>query len=370
MILSNAKLVGRDGVSSGWVDVQGVRIAATGTGVAAGRGVDLAGRYVVPGFVDMHVHGGGGAAFADDPRTALDFHRRHGTTSSVASLVTASLAEMAAQVKALAPLVDEGVLAGIHLEGPFLATSRCGAHDPALLREPSADAVATLLDAGPGAVRMVTIAPELPGAPDAIRQIVDAGAIAAIGHTDATFAEARAGLAAGATVGTHLFNAMRPLHHREPGVVAALLDSDASLELVVDNVHLHPGLVHWVANRAARGRVALITDAMSAAGVGDGEYLLGGLAVRVRDGVARLAVGDSIAGSTLTLDAALRNAVAAGVSLPDAVAALTAVPARVLGIDAGSLEAGRPADLVVLSADLEVEAVMTHGDWIVQLSAA
>jgi N-acetylglucosamine-6-phosphate deacetylase len=152
-------------------------------------------------------------------------------------------------------------------------------------------------------------------------------------------------------------------------VITALLDSDAVLELVVDNVHVHPALVNWVMRRAAPGRVALITDAMVAAGMGDGDYVLGSLAVQVRDGVARLAGGDSIAGSTLTLDVALRNAVEAGVGLADAVTALTAVPARMLGVDAGVLDAGRPADLIVLSDFLAVEAVMAHGEWIVQLSA-
>jgi N-acetylglucosamine-6-phosphate deacetylase len=225
--------------------------------------------------------------------------------------------------------------------------------------------VATLLDAGRGTVRMITIAPELPGALDAIARIVDSGAVAAIGHTDATYDEARAGLAAGATVGTHLFNAMRPLHHREPGVIGALLESDATCELVVDNVHVHPALVAWVM-RVAAGRIALITDAIAAAGVGDGEYLLGGLEVRVDEGVARLTHGGSIAGSTLTQDVALRNAVAAGVPLPDAVAALTAVPARALGLPVGTLEPGSRADLVVLSEGLQVDAVMAGGAWITE----
>ncbi len=369
VIISNVRLIRPDGVHPGWLEVSGSRIAATGIGAAPEAGLDLGGRYVAPGFVDMHVHGGGGASFSDDPRAAFEFHRTHGTTTSVASLVTEPLPVLAEQIASLAALVDEGVLAGIHLEGPFLAAARCGAHDPALLRAPDASSVAALLAAGRGAVRMVTVAPELPGAPDAIRQIVDAGAIAAIGHTDATYDEARAGLAAGATVGTHLFNAMRPLNHREPGVITALLDSDAVLELVVDNVHVHPALVNWVMSKAAPGRVALITDAMVAAGMGDGDYVLGSLAVRVRDGVARLAEGDTIAGSTLTLDLALRNSVAAGVGLADAVTALTEVPARMLGVDAGSLDAGRPADLVVLSDFLAVEAVMARGEWVVQLSS-
>ena len=362
VILSNARLITPDGIRSGWLDIRDERIA--GRGDEQAPGLDLDGRYVAPGFVDMHVHGGGGASFADDPLGALNFHRAHGTTTTLASLVTAPLEALIEQVASLRPLVESGELAGIHLEGPFLAQARCGAHDPALLRPPEPDAVAALLAAGRGAVRMVTVAPELPGAAEAIRRIVDAGAVAAIGHTDADFEAACAGLAAGASVGTHLFNAMRPLHHREPGVITALLDSDAVLEVIADNVHVHPALYSWIARRAAPQRVALITDAMPAVGLGDGEYLLGARAVQVRDGVARLAGGGSIAGSTLTQDAALRNAVAAGVPLADAVSALTAVPARALGLDAGSLDAGRVADLVVLSEDLKVEAVMARGEWV------
>lgn len=375
MILTNAQLIGLGGIEPGWLEIADGRVVAAGVGArdgADGMGapgvsvdrVDLGGRYVAPGFVDVHGHGGGGAAFSDDPQRAADFHRRHGTTTCLASLVTAPIPELAKQIATLLPLVDSGVIAGIHLEGPFLAASRCGAHDPALLRAPDAADVATLLDAGRGAVRMVTIAPELPGAPDAIRQIVAGGAVAAIGHTDATYAEARAGLAAGATVGTHLFNAMRPLHHREPGVILALLDSDLTLELVVDNTHLHPALVGWTCRQAAPGRIALITDAIAAAGVGDGEYALGELDVTVRDGVARLTHGGSIAGSTLTQDVALRNTVAAGVPLVDAVAALTSVPARALGLAAGTLDVGARADLVVLSSDLDVDAVMASGAWL------
>lgn len=372
--LINARLISGSQVRAGWLSVADGRVVASGVdapdiadaadGAADDDRVDLGGRYVTAGFVDMHVHGGGGASFADDPQAVVDFHRRRGTTTCLASLVTAPIPELAAQVAALAGLVESQVVAGVHLEGPFLATARCGAHDPALLRAPDAASVATLLDAGAGAVAMVTLAPELPGALEAIARIVDAGAVAAIGHTDASYEQARAGLAAGATVGTHLFNAMRPLHHREPGVITALLDSDASVELVFDTVHVHPALAAWTMRVAADGRVALITDAIAAAGVGDGAYLLGALHVTVRDGVARLTDGGSIAGSTLTQDVALRHAVAAGVPLPDAVAALTTTPARALGLPVGTLEPGARADLVVLSDDLRVDAVMIAGAWI------
>ena len=362
-MLTNARLIGDGEVRVGWLEIEDGQVVASGDGMQ--DGLDLGGRYVAPGFVDMHVHGGGGAAFTDNPNTVVEFHRRHGTTTCLASLVTASISELVGQVVALAPLVESGLVAGVHLEGPFLAAARRGAHDPDLLRAPDTASVAALLDAGRGTVRMVTIAPELPGALDAIALIVDRGAVAAIGHTDATYDEACAGLAAGATVGTHLFNAMRPLHHREPGVILSLLESDVTCELVVDNVHIHPALAAWVM-RVAAGRIALITDAIAAAGVGDGAYLLGGLEVTVNVGVARLTYGGSIAGSTLTQDVALRNAVSAGVPLPDAVAALTVVPARALGLPAGTLEPGRRADLVVLSEGLQVDGVMAGGSWIAQ----
>jgi N-acetylglucosamine-6-phosphate deacetylase len=368
VILTNARLIGVDGIRRGWLEIEEGRVGAFGEEPRFGE--DLGGRFVAPGFVDLHVHGGGGASFVDDPPTAIESHRRHGTTTSMASLVTAAIPDMTKQIAELVPFVESGQIAGIHLEGPFLSAARCGAHDPALLRPPEPLDVATLLDAGQGAVRMVTIAPELPGALDAIRRIVDAGAVAALGHTDATYDAARAGLDAGASVGTHLFNAMRPLHHREPGVIIALLDSEATLELVVDNVHVHPALVSWVSRAAAPGRIAMITDAIAAAGAGDGDYFLGGLEVTVRDGVARLTHGGSIAGSTLTQDVALRNAVAAGVPLVDAVAALTSIPARALGLSTGTLDVGRRADLVVLTDDLHVDAVMLGGSWIAQRLAS
>ncbi len=182
---------------------------------------------VVPGFVDTHVHGGGGGsspAVPDQTATAVAFHRRHGTTTLLASLVSETPGDLLRQVRELTEQVQTGLVGGIHLEGPWLATHRCGAHDPALLRDPAADELDRVLDAGEGAIRMVTLAPERAGGLEAIRRIVDAGAVAAVGHTEATYQQTCAAIEAGATVGTHLFNAMRPIHHREPGPVIALLE--------------------------------------------------------------------------------------------------------------------------------------------------
>lgn len=372
-LLAGARVVHRAGVvEDGWLELDEGRITATGAGVptrAPDR--DLAGAWVLPGFVDVHVHGGGGASFGsgdiEEARRAIGFHRRHGTTTSLASLMTAGLEDLERSLGSLAGLVEAGELAGLHLEGPFLNAARCGAHDPGLLRAPASDDLARLLAAGRGSVRMVTLAPELVGGIDAVRAVAGHAAIAAIGHTDAGYEQTRAAVDAGATVATHLFNAMRPLHHRDPGPVPALLEDErVTLELICDGVHLHPGLVHSVLALAGPDRVALVTDAISAAGAGDGDHALGGRNVRVEGGVARLAGTDTLAGSTLTMDAALRVAVGAGVTVADASRALSATPARLLGLHEriGALEPGMDADLVVLDTDLHVEAVMRQGDWV------
>jgi N-acetylglucosamine-6-phosphate deacetylase len=354
----------------GWVQVHEGRITAVGAGPPPTPDPwDARGAWVLPGFVDLHVHGGGGASHqdgdADEVARVVRLHRAHGTTTMLASLVTAPLAHLERSVAALAELTVDGLIAGVHLEGPFLAQARCGAHDPTLLRPPVPEDLGRLLAAGRGAVRMVTIAPELDGAVAAVRRLAGDGVIAAIGHTDATHAETTAAIEAGARVATHLFNGMRGLHHREPGPVLALMDDErVTVELINDGVHLHPALVASVVRTMGRGRVAFITDAMSAAGVGDGDYTLGGLPVRVRDGVARLADGgEAVAGSTLTLDVALRNAVAAGLPVPDVADALATTPAAVLGLDTGALLPGHAADLVVLDEHLTVRSVMHRGTW-------
>jgi N-acetylglucosamine-6-phosphate deacetylase len=215
---------------------------------------------------------------------------------------------------------------------------------------------------------MVTLAAELPYADDAVRRIVGAGARAAVGHTDATYAQSREAIEAGATVATHLFNAMRPLHHREPGPVPALLEDErVTVELICDGVHLHPAVVRLAIEAAGPDRVTLVTDAMAATGAGDGDYVLGELAVRVEDGVARLVEGGAIAGSTLTMDRAFQFVVReAGVAIEDAVRMASANPAALLGVGdrVGSLAVGHDADLVVLDEEFALQAVMAKGSWL------
>ncbi|WP_395369929.1 N-acetylglucosamine-6-phosphate deacetylase [Streptomyces tubercidicus] len=343
----------------------------------SGSVVDLSGHLIVPGFVDMHVHGGGGGSFSSaDPEecmTVVDTHRRHGTTSMVASTVTGELPDLARQAAALAELVQQGELAGIHFEGPFISRHRCGAHQPELLRDPDPADVRKLLDAAHGTASMMTLAPELPGGPDSVRLLADAGVIAALGHTDSSYDATREAIDAGATVATHLFNAMPPLGHRAPGPVAALLEDERiTVELINDGTHLHPAVLQLAVREAGAERVAFITDAMGAAGMNDGTYPLGPMQVEVKGGVARISEGPtagSIAGSTLTLDRAFQRAVTVdGLTVDQAVQALSANPARLLGIDdrTGALQTGKDADLVVLDAAYDVVGVMRRGEWLVR----
>jgi N-acetylglucosamine-6-phosphate deacetylase len=360
------RIVTPSGVVAGHVEVDGDAIAEIRP-----DGSVQSGPWIVPGFVDMHTHGGGGHTFttgdAESACAAAAFHLAHGTTTLLASLVSSPYDLMAAATVAFAPLVDDGVLAGIHYEGPYLSAARCGAQNPAFLRDPSADELTALLDLAGGTVRMVTLAPERPGSLDAIKLLVARGVPPAIGHTDATYAQTLAAIDAGATVGTHVFNGMRPPHHREPGPVFALLGAAGVVcELVADGVHLHDGTLTFAASVTGPDRAALITDAMAAAGMADGEYELGGQSVIVADRVARLARDGSIAGSTLTMDAALRRAVHAGVSLVDACRMAASTPAGAIGLAdrVGAIAPGLRADLVELDDALRVVRVMRTGAWL------
>lgn len=332
---------------------------------------DIAGCRLLPGFVDLHCHGGGGASYVDgktEQLAAVAAHRRRGTTTTMASLVSRPVPELIAQISRLADLVDDGLLAGIHLEGPFLSTARCGAHDAAVLCPPDCTTVGRLLDAGRGTIRMVTLAPELEGGIDAVRQITDAGAIAAIGHTDSDEAQVRAAVDAGATVATHMFNQMRPLHHRDPGPIGALLDDDrVSLELICDLILVHPTMVRIAARHAGPERTVLVTDAMSAAAFGDDIFRLGTLPVTVREGRATVDTTGALAASTLTLDTAVCNFVrACGMTVSQAATAPSERPARLLGRfgQIGAIRPGAMADFVVLDIDLRLKRVMHQGRWI------
>ncbi|MFI5686726.1 N-acetylglucosamine-6-phosphate deacetylase [Streptomyces sp. NPDC051636] len=371
MVLAGARVVLPTGVvQDGRVIVDGTRIAPTAP--ADAEVIDVTGHWVVPGFVDLHNHGGGGASFSgpvDDVLKAIRTHRRHGTTTLVASTVTDDMDFLARQAGLLSELAEQGDLAGIHFEGPFISPCRKGAHSEELLRDPDPAEVRKLIDAARGQARMVTLATELPGGIDSVRLLAEHGVIAAVGHTDATYEQTVAAIDAGATVATHLFNAMPALGHRSPGPIAALLqDERVTVELINDGTHLHPAALELAFHHAGAERVAFITDAMDAAGIGDGRYMLGPLEVEVSEGVARLVEGGSIAGSTLTLDRAFKRAVTIDrLPVEDVVAALSANPARLLGMDdrVGSLEPGKDADLVLLDEAFDLKGVMRRGAWVV-----
>lgn len=376
VLIHSARRVAQDGViADAWVRFEGDSVADAGVGeawrVGLGPGadvVDAEGRWLTPGFIDLHCHGGGGLSIEDGPDgilSLLNTHSPHGTTRSVCSLVSAPLEQIEKGLAsiALAAERDPRVL-GAHLEGPFLNEQYRGAHDRGVLRDADRASIDRLLSAAPGRIVQVTLAPERAGGLEAIREFTDAGVLVAVGHTGANFDAALAAFDAGAGILTHAFNGMRGLHHRAPGPVAAAMRSQhVTLEVINDGVHVHPDIVR-LAFRGARDRIALITDAMAAAGAADGEYLLGSLPVTVAHGVARLSDGGSIAGSTLTQDDALRRAVGdCGIPIVEAVGALTVTPARTIGrgADLGGLEPGFAADAVLLDDALTVEAVWSAG---------
>lgn len=367
---SARKLDAAGQVDDFWMLVDDATIVATGDGQHpnADTAVDVAGHWLVPGFLDLHGHGGGGFSFDDGPEAlaaALAVHRSHGTTRSVISLVANPIEQLATSLESIADLaaVDPLVL-GSHLEGPFLAPQQRGAHNEAYLRQPQPAEVEELIGAARGTLRQVTLAPELPGALEAIDVLVELGVLVAIGHTTATHEIAREAFDRGARLLTHAFNAMPGIHHRAPGPVVAAFDDDrVTLELVLDGRHVHPP-VAALAFTAAPGRIALVTDAMAAAGSVDGDYRLGSLNVAVRDGLAMLRGTSTIAGSTLTQDAALRCAITeVGIAPRDAVAALTLTPARALGLEHrhGMLAPGFVADAVLLDSRWHVASVWAEG---------
>lgn len=356
-----------------WMLVGAGEIIATGSGpvpdsAAGADRVDVAGHWLVPGFIDLHGHGGGGHSFddgAEEILAALAAHRAHGTTRSVLSLVANPFGSLLGSLEIIADLAaDDPLILGSHLEGPYLAPENRGAHNAEFLLEPEPSEIERLIGAARGTLRQLTIAPELPGAMEAIGVLIEAGVTVAVGHTMADLQLARAAFHRGARILTHAFNAMPGIHNRAPGpVMAAFEDERVTLELILDGKHVHPS-VAALAFAEARGRVALITDAMAAAAADDGDYRLGSLNVSVRDGLALLSGTETIAGSTLTQDAALRHAIHdAGIEPRDAIAALTHVPASALGLGHrhGLLATGYAADAVVLDHQWQVTGVWADG---------
>ncbi|WP_247042895.1 N-acetylglucosamine-6-phosphate deacetylase [Arthrobacter rhizosphaerae] len=378
------------------VAVEGDRISYAGPEVgfdgAAFPGASVeelpADSLLLPGLVDLHCHGAAGGDFpgADEQaiRPALDFIHGSGTTTVLASLVTASREDLLRGIRLFARLCEEDLVAGIHLEGPFLSLARCGAQNPKFLLKPDLGLMSELVEAAAGRLTTMTYAPELPGAGELVDLMTSHGVRPSLGHTDcdddtaaASLVAAREGLEAAGFDGvyslptvTHLFNGMPSLHHRSPGPVAACLRAakagGAVVELVADGTHVAPQTVVTVFELVGSANIALVTDSMAAAGLPDGQYRLGSSVVTVKDAVATLDATGSLAGGTSTLLGVVRATVASGVALADAVGSATSVPAAVLGLsdEVGGLRRGLRADVLVANAGLSPIKVMRKGVWL------
>ena len=367
IIFADRVITGHHDLHDAWVCVSNGYIMDAGIGNPPSGQIEQVDGWLIPGFVDIHVHGGGGGSFSKaEVEQATHFHRAYGTTTMLASLVSETFDDLKQQIRNLLPHVASGAIAGIHLEGPFLAERRCGAHDPGVLCAPRGEFVEELLALGSGAIRMVTIAPELDGAENAIAIFASHGVLAALGHSDADAQTAHFGVNAGARVVTHLFNGMRPLHHRETGLVdIGVLDSRLTCELILDGHHLSDEITE-IALRLLGDRWIAVTDAVAASGVADGTYGLGALTVEARDGIVRLLPSGALAGSTLTMDRAFEAIIGKFHRTPlEAVQATSTRPAALLGRhDIGALRAGARADLVVWR-DGAAARVMKNGVWVV-----
>ena len=345
-----------------WLEIEDGLIRSINSGTAPEYDLRYEG-ILIPGFVDIHCHGGGGEYFASmtdsEISQVIATHRAGGTVAGLASLVTEPIPNLISQIKRLVPFAQRGEIAGIHLEGPYLSHARCGAHDPNLLRTPTIAEVQTLLDAGQGFIKMITIAPELDGALEVIEYLAKSGVIAAIGHSQSDAATAQAAIDRGASVVTHFNNAM-PKVVDGPGTMSSAVISElrVSLELILDGEHVATQIVRDVFE-AAPNRIVMVTDAMSAAGSTDGSYQIAGLEVTVKDGVARLASNGSLAGSTLTMAKAFNHALnEIGVSITEAVHAASTLPALILGrSDLGEIAVGKNGLLNHLAKNGEITPI-------------
>ena len=368
-IIKTNKLVLPGRVDRGAIIVQGNQIVEIKKRIARPgnfRIYDFSGLYVAPGFIDLQVNGGVGIDFLNatpaQVKKVADFYLAHGTTGIVATVITSDLGNMRQALEAIACSSAPSIL-GVHLEGPFISKEYKGAHAEEHIILPSKDALIKIINRHSRMVRLVTLAPELPNADEVIDYVTDLGAAVALGHSSATYTEAMRAIEKGIKLFTHLPNAMRGLHHREPGAVGAALDSDVYVSLICDGVHLHPAFVRLVSKIKGYDRICLITDAISATGLPDGVYRLGKLTIFVTNGVARLFNG-VLAGSTLTMERAVQNFMKfTNCSLPEAVRCATLNPARILGIDlkTGSVEVGKKADLVVFDENFNIKHVFFSG---------
>ncbi|MDP9727191.1 MULTISPECIES: N-acetylglucosamine-6-phosphate deacetylase [Alicyclobacillus] len=375
LLLINARIVGEDKIlDPGWMHVTEGVIGELGHGAPpnelfsglAYHQVDARGQWVVPGFIDMHVHGANGADVMDGTSSAIEkigqFHIQHGTTGWLPTTLTAPIEALEKSIQAsgiaqqTAWRSGSAQVLGVHLEGPFLSPSKMGAQNPVFVQPPNISIMKRLLETVPGLVRKVTLAPEQPGALQLIQFLREEKVIVSIGHTVASYEETIKAFEAGATHATHVFNAMNSIHHREPGAVGAcLLSQNVICELIADGHHVHPEVLKLVMRLKGKDGVILITDAIGATGKPDGVYQLGGMNIVVKQGISTLQDSQSLAGSTLTMDEAIRNMmIQVGVTLFEAIQMASLTPARELGLDhrKGVLAVGHDADFVLLDESL------------------
>ena len=365
----DAGILIRDGVIEAVGSRQEMRLPSGATEISA------SGQTAIPGFIDVHIHGAGGHDVMEGTGQAMSTVARtlarHGTTSFLATTVTANPDDTCRAVEGIARYITQQFEAlqpkaevlGVHYEGPVLNKVRRGVHPAEWIQLPSADLLQRFLLAAAGNARILTIAPELLGAVPCIRAARDAGVVVAMGHTDATYEQARAGIAHGTRHAVHCYNAMRPFSHRDSGVIGAVLTSpEVTAELIADGVHVEEAAMRILLQAKGAKGIILISDGLSATGMPDGTYMLGNFQITVSGGVCRNAEG-KLAGSTLTLDRALRNVVALGIPLQDGVCMLTTNPAKLLGIEfkKGALRTGADADIVLLDENLQVTNVWTRG---------
>ncbi|HEX9031277.1 MAG TPA: N-acetylglucosamine-6-phosphate deacetylase [Streptosporangiaceae bacterium] len=386
MLIAASRIVTADGAAQrpsavlapGFVTIEDGKITAAGAGTPSGRpDVELTDGFLLPGFIDLQVNGYFGVEFAtagaDGWATVASRLPETGTTAFLPTFITSPLDDLLASLRRTAELLSgsgrpqragQAQVLGVHLEGPFISGSRLGAHNPAWIASPDPAAIDALLEVGSGLVKLVTLAPELDGGMAAIRQLTAAGVLVSVGHSDATAQQVSTAAMCGARMVTHLFNAQRPLHHREPGVVGQALSDTRLVSSLIADLHHVSGQVAAIAFTAAPGRICLVTDAAACAGMPPGQYFLGNEPIELAegDGTPPVRADGMFAGSALRMDSAVANMVAVGVGLADSVAAATRIPADLLGrSDLGRIAPGAAADLTWLSDDLRARATWIGG---------
>lgn len=374
-LIKNARVYTPDAVlDNGWIVVNSVgKIDQVGTGevgaVAFDRTLDAEGAVVLPGFIDVHIHGGNGYSVMDGTYEALSgisaFHAKHGTTSFLATTTTGSRERIAAALHNAADSMDKGLpgaeMVGIHLEGPYLNLKRCGAQSKEDIRSGDLDELKDFLQAANGRLKLATIAPEIQNGMEVLQFLKEQGVTVSIGHSDATFAEVKVAVEKGASHTTHHFNGMSPVHHREPGVAGSgLVMPELTTEIISDGIHVHPAMVKHLFDTKGPWNVCAITDAVGCAGLPDGEYE----DVVMKNGQVLLKDGSSLAGSSLTMIKAFKNVLTfTGYSIEEILPSFTMVPARQIGMDhqKGSIEAGKDADFLLLDSELSILSVFVKG---------